>query len=517
MKKIILLAVISCLIITYSNAQGYKIKVKIKGCENQQLILGHHKNASLIPDDTVTTDNKGFGTFQGKQPLKQGMYFIFLPTKSYFDFILGEDQDFFMENDTTNIVKNLKVTGSDEVQLFIDYQSFLIEQTEKMTTLKTKYQNETNAETKKVIEKEMTDISNTYEEYYNKIIISYPNFFFTKFLKATRDIVVPETIIDRNARYFYYKNHYFDNFDISDLRLLYTPIYENKIENYLDKIVIQDPDTLIKSIDFLLLNAEKNDELYQYMLIYLFNKYAKSQLMIAENMYVHLGEIYAQKAYWSADSFKNDLKTKIVRKKNCLVGNQAKQLQMSFLPLNENEINELKIPLETMKSKGLEIENDKSRTFEQKLPDLSDLIADYMSNFSKSMNLYDVKAKYTILWFMSPDCSHCIKETPLFYKEYVEKLKDKDVVVWSIFLEGNTDNWTKFSKEISDWFDFVNKHQMYEWNNVWNPFDNYRFKYDISSSPILFLLDKDKKIIAKKIGYEQAIEIIFELDKLPEK
>lgn len=513
MKKLILFTVIYSILSIYANAQGYKIKVKIKGCESQQIILGHHKNSNLIPDDTIVTDNKGYGIFQGKKPLKQGMYFVFLPTKTYFDFILGVDQDFLLENDTSNIIKNLKVTGSDEIQLFIDYQKFLIEQNEKMTNLKDKYQKETNSESKKEIENEMTKISNSFETYYNNLVTNYPNFFFTKFIKATREVVVPESIIDRNAKYFYYKNHYFDNFDVSDIRLLYTPIYENKINNYLDKVIIQDPDTIIKALDYLLLNTENDSELYQYMLINLFNKYAKSQLMIAENIYVHLGEIYVEKAHWSADSFKNDLKTKIVRKKNCLVGKQAKQLQMTFLPITEADINELRIPLETMKSKGLEIEKDKSRTFEQKVPDLSELIADYMSSFTKSMELYDVKAKYTILWFMSPDCSHCKKETPLFYKEYIEKLKDKDVQVWAVFLEGNTDNWNKFSNEISDWFDFIIKHQMYEWNNVWNPFDNYRFKYDISSSPILFLLDKDKKIIAKRIGYEQAVEIILELEK----
>jgi len=51
---------------------------------------------------------------------------------------------------------------------------------------------------------------------------------------------------------------------------------------------------------------------------------------------------------------------------------------------------------------------------------------------------------------------------------------------------------------------------MQKWLNVWEPFgySQFRDKYDISSSPVLYLLDKDKKIIAKNIGWDQAIDLI---------
>ena len=49
---------------------------------------------------------------------------------------------------------------------------------------------------------------------------------------------------------------------------------------------------------------------------------------------------------------------------------------------------------------------------------------------------------------------------------------------------------------------------MDEWTNVWNPFDMFRRNFDIQSSPVLYVLDKEKKIIAKRISYEQAIEMI---------
>ncbi len=37
---------------------------------------------------------------------------------------------------------------------------------------------------------------------------------------------------------------------------------------------------------------------------------------------------------------------------------------------------------------------------------------------------------------------------------------------------------------------------------------NYRQLYDVYQTPILYLLDKDKSIIAKKLSYQQVDEVI---------
>ena len=514
MKRLIL-TVIVLIFLGQAWAQGYKIEVKMKQLPNEQLILGHHKNDNLIPDDTITLNSKGYGVFKGKKPLKEGLYFIFLPSKTYFDIIIDKDQQFMVENDTTDLLKNLKITGSDVNQAFADYQIFVSEQGQKMRDLNNQYQAETDKAKKEKIKKQMDEINAEYEKKFNEIMTKYGDSFFATFLKATKEVQIPDSITDRREQYLYYKNHYFDNFDVSDARLLYTPFYEKKIDFYLDKLVVPDPDSINAACDWLLTKAQSDPDLYKYMLIHLFNKYARSQMMIAENVYVHLADIYIEKATWSTDSFKNELKTKLVRKKNCLIGNQAKPLRMSVLPKDSAAIENLRIPLADIKQRGLEIEKDTSRTFDEKLPDLSQLVAEYLAYFPDEMDLYNEHHKYTILWFMTPECSHCRHDTPLFYKEFNDKLKNVDVVVWSIFMEGNLDNWAKFTKEINDWYDFVEKHHFYsdKWYNVWNPFANYRFKYDISSSPVLYLLDENKKIIAKRIGYEQAIEIIQDLEK----
>jgi hypothetical protein len=54
------------------------------------------------------------------------------------------------------------------------------------------------------------------------------------------------------------------------------------------------------------------------------------------------------------------------------------------------------------------------------------------------------------------------------------------------------------------WVDFVNEHGFYEWHNVWTPMSiAYKDLYNVYSTPTIYILDKDKKIIAKKLGPEQ--------------
>ncbi len=511
MKKIIVFLFAGIFFYSLATAQGFKIEFQIKGLNNQQVILGHHKDKNLIPDDTVMTNSKGYGVFKADTMLRNGLYFLFLPSTRYFDFIVGTEQKFFIKTDTADLIKHLKIEGSKENEIFLEYQDLLFSHNQEIMDLQKQLKNAKDNEEKEKIKKQIDKKIDEVNQYYERIVKEYPNLYVTKFIKGSREIEVPKTIKDKKAQYYYYRNHYFDNFDF--IALLYTPYYFEKIDNFLDKVLIQDPDTLNAEIDKILAKARPDAETYRTVLIHLFNKYAKSQMMIAENVYVHLAEIYIRDAYWSDKKFIERLKTKIARKKNCLIGHKAHNMVLNILPNDSAAIEALRMPLEDMKIKGLEIEKDNSRTFEEKIPELSALIAEFLSYIPQQIELDTISSKYTILWFMSPSCSHCIHETPLFYKTYLKDLKDKDVTVITIYLEKNTDDWRAFTRDIGKWFDFIEKHRFYQWYNTWNPFANYRFYYDISSSPVLYLLDKDKKIIAKRIGYEQAKEIILDLEK----
>ena len=218
MKRFVIALMLSALSLSLW-AQGYEIGIKIKSIPGDTIILGHHfaNDKRLIPDDTVKLDSKGFGVFKGKKKLPGGMYFIFMPSRNYFDILIDDNQKFTIENDTTpaKFLENMVITGDLQNQLFVDYQKFL-------GKCRTDYEKAKTDEEREAVNKRV-------EDHYNEQITKYPDMFFSKFLTATRDVQIPANITDQNERYFYYKAHYFDNFPVSDGRLLRTALYEPKI------------------------------------------------------------------------------------------------------------------------------------------------------------------------------------------------------------------------------------------------------------------------------------------------
>jgi hypothetical protein len=64
------------------------------------------------------------------------------------------------------------------------------------------------------------------------------------------------------------------------------------------------------------------------------------------------------------------------------------------------------------------------------------------------------------------------------------------------------------------WVNFVNEHGLYDWINAWNPYSyDFKLKYDILTTPQIYILDEHKKILAKKIGPEQVTDILNMLMK----
>ena len=348
--------------------------------------------------------------------------------------------------------------------------------------------NSKSDEEKNKIANQMKAIDAEVKNYKNKVIAENPNTFVAKFIKATQEIEVPEPpkdangkIIDSTFQYKYYKNHYFDNFDISDPRLLRSPIYEDKIINYIDKVIVPIPDSINKEIDMLIAKSRTSPELFRYMLVTLFNHYAQSQIMGYDAVTLYIADkYYIKESTWNDSTYIKKLKDQVAKKLPLVIGKTAPDIRLVFVP-------------------------------SQHFIDAADSIAlkknPYVGAF---FNLTDIKNDFIILYFWEADCSHCKVATPQMYDVF-KKLKDKNVSVIAISCLFGEEGKVK-------WVNFVNEHKLYDWINAWNPYD-YKFKelYDISSTPNIFILDKNYKIIAKRIGPEQCEEIIDHFRKFDSK
>jgi len=462
------------------NAQ-YRIEFQIDPIKNDTLILAHYFNKTFSVQDTGIIDSKGKAVLESLVSLPQGLYLVYLSPSLRFDIIIGEDQTFSMVTDTLDFIHHTKVTGSDENKVFFDYQKYISKQKEITEQLQKEINNPLNQDDSLQARKDLGLINEEVKEYVENVVGNNKDLFVSKFLIAMKEITPPDIHTGDNTdekdplfQVKYIKSHYWDYFDLSDVRLLRTPFYEDKLKNYLDNWIYPVPDSIIKEVDFLIDQSRSDTLLFKYMLITLFNHYARSKYVGMDAVYLYIGEkYYIPEAWWADKKFLTELEEKIRTLSPLLIGKVAPDLQLVSVGSDHFRIAE----------KDTALKNDP-----------------YVGEF---FTLHTIPAKYLVLYFWEPECGHCKTVIPRLY-ELFEKYKGEGLQVVAINILG-------YPKK-AIWVDFINHHHLYDWINAWNPYKiepSYRDVYNIESSNILYMLDEDKKIITKFVGPEQVEEIII--------
>jgi thiol-disulfide isomerase/thioredoxin len=94
-------------------------------------------------------------------------------------------------------------------------------------------------------------------------------------------------------------------------------------------------------------------------------------------------------------------------------------------------------------------------------------------------------AKNYLLIFWSTGCSHCLREIPKVHK-FLEENKKIKVIAFS--LEKNDTAWKGYKNKLPNWHHVLG---LNKWKN------KTARTYNISSTPSYFVLNAEKKIIAK--------------------
>lgn len=102
-----------------------------------------------------------------------------------------------------------------------------------------------------------------------------------------------------------------------------------------------------------------------------------------------------------------------------------------------------------------------------------------------------------ILVFWSTTCSHCLQEIP---KLYEFSLGNETLHVVAVALEDNQKDYAQFATKLTTWTNILG---LKKWEN------EMAREYKINSTPTYFILDKDKKIIAKPEHFED-VKAYFE-------
>jgi len=472
MKRIAFFSTLFISSLSFAQRPGYEIKVSFKPFKNQYIYLGHYEGKQLPIIDSVRVNDKSEGIFKGEKNLGGGVYLIGYPNKKgFFEFLVGKDQHFSVKADTTHL-QNLVFTKSPDNDLFISYQKVMSVNGKKIDSAQKLLPLAKNKKDSSAINDFIVKTNKAIKDYRLGIIKKHPDATLSFLLKLLQEPEIPPASqhpggkYDSLYAYNYFKSHFWDGINFYDDRLVRTPVFENKLDKYFEQLVYPNPDSVNKEIDWMLGYASVNEENEKFLLMKFVNRYLNMKYMWEDAVFVHLYEKYfAQKTYaWLTEK---GMKT---------IQDRAYNLMANILGSPAADID---------------------------LPDTT----------GKNLTLYSLTSPYTIVVIWDPTCGHCKEIVPRVDSLYEHKWKVEGVSIFAMAKETDGNK--------NDWLNFIRQHHLGEWANVYYSkadekarvdagVPGYSQLYDVLSFPTLYLLDKDKRIIAKKLSLEQINDVLQE-------
>lgn len=471
MKKLILIPF--TLLATLVFAQpGYEIKVVLKPYTNQYVYLGHYSGKQLPVIDSVKLNAKSEAVFKGPKELGGGIYLVAYPDrKTFIEILVDKKQHFTVIADTANSNKKNKFVNSPDNELFAAYQQKMAAEGKNIEAAKNGLLTASHTDSIKLNE-QLKKTNDNISSYRKKVIADHPSTLLATLMRLMEEPVVPSAAQHPGGRYDsafayrYFKDHYWDGVNFFDDRLTRTPasLFEERIDKYYNTLVFPAADSVIKELDWMLGYASINKEMSRVLLVKFITRYLDMKYMWEDAVFVHLYQKYfAQREYdWLTPQGKKLITERAYNLMANILGNPAENIA---------------------------------------LPDSAGTLT----------MLYADTARYTIVCFWDPTCGHCKETLPKLDSMYRSKWKASGI---KIFAVGKETDGTK-----KDWTDFIRQHQLQDWIHVYyskdeekarvnNNIPGYSQLYDAQTVPAIFLLDKDKRIIAKKLTWEQTDDIL---------
>lgn len=471
MRSIILLSVLLMSVSSWAQT-GYKIDFKIKGLKDTTAYLGYYYGESTYVTDTAKVNHEGEFSFSGKKALLQGVYLLVMNKTKIFDLVVSHDQTFALETNTEDYVKNMKVTGDQDNTLFFENMIHNMERGKEADPFVKLIQDSTvQEENKKEARESFNNITKKVIAYQDDIIKQHPTTLTARILKANKNIEVPEAPklangkTDSTFQFRYYKEHYWDNFNLADDAMIRMPrpFYMEKLKDYLTRMVAPQSDSLMKEINKLASIARRNQETYKYLVWMCVVHYQNPEIMGLDAVYVQLFDKYfasKEMDFWINEKTKKNLKDHADQLRLSLIGQTAPNLIMQDQNLQPK-------------------------------------------------NMYDIKKKYTILFIFDPDCGHCREETPKLVSFYNAHKIKFDLEVYAVSADTSMKKMRDYIKEMKMPWITVNGPRSYV--------GSYQKLYDAAQTPSLFIIDNKKKIIAKKPPIEKLDDFLTNYEMVQKK
>ncbi len=457
MKKILSLLFLVLPVFIFGQKSTHNIKVVIDGYPDSTLYLAYYYGNKVKLADTAFSHNATF-VFNGKQNLHGGIYIVVSQQKSkLFEFVLNQKQRFTLKTDTANYSLDLTSKGSPENKLFYAYLKYNESVYSKIKILSDSLKKQHGTGDTDKLRTQISNLKEKSKAYRLKMIAENKGTFVAVLLTAMREVEIPDSVknsSDSTASFYYYKNHFWDYFPLNDGRLLRTPLFDKRIKEYFNNLVALQVDSVITAIDYVTGLAEPDDDVVSYLVWYFTSEYQNPKYMGFDKILVHLVDNYFSKRNieFTTPSVLESLQKRADVLRKLLIGKEAPNL----------------------------------------------IVVDTAGNYKSFLSMPN---KYTVLLFWDYKCSICKREIKALKKMMAEH-PPYDIGIFAVNTNGNLKMWKKT----------IHDRHLESWTNVngtRSVTKDFHDLYDVNGTPVLYLLDSNKHIIAKKL---KADKIVLFLD-----
>ena len=459
MKHKLLLLLLLLPVVAFAKPSGYKFTLQIDGNKDSMMVLGYYYAQHIMVFDTAYNNGHGRFSFSGDHDMPPGLYYFSNAKGRFVDFVVYHEKlNFKFHTDDRDWTRNMTVTGSKENTVFYNFHratSTIYDEIEaaKGTMDSAEYVNYRRNQYHRIDTIRMQTIE------------QHPAAMLSKMMTATKDPLPPPDTLSQNDRYFWFMHHYFDNFPIDDDFIIRTPkaVFYQRVTDYVDKHMHGlPPDKICPLLDSLIDRAEPAPEVYRWLVQNITEKYLQSNVMVYDEVYVHLVQRYfaTGKASWYSPSVIDEQVERATKWERILVGRVAPELIL-------------------------------------------------FDTLHRPASLHHMPGNYTLLLFWSPTCGHCRDIIPAVYKVFDRVADSLNITAFAILTEPD-------ETTIGKWKEFLANHNMTNprWINLNGAEANvdWREVYDITTTPQIFLVEnKEHKFIAKKLNADLFEQICKQL------
>ncbi len=432
-----------------------RMEITITGTSGKKIFLANYYGNQLFYTDSAVADAQGLSVFARKSGYKPGLYVV-LPGQGRLEVVVNEPL-VKMTTASGDLLGNLRVIESRENTIHhVDRKA-------------------ANGLAEPERTKRLNDLADANKGTFAAELIRMD------MEPEKLEIKRPDGTPDSAATTDRYRTHFWDNTDLTDNRIVGTPVFQNRLEVLLAVGLPQKPDPISNYLDSLIIRAGQAEDVKRFIVSLATKKYADlpTQGLGAVNVkvarrYVCTAPDNKPAADWKPEETWRKICQKAARKASLLIGAKTRDI----------------------------------------------VLAD--TTGKKWISLHAMPQSCVIVALWGPHCSHCKQSIPLLYEKYMSELKALDVGVYAV---AETTDGELFN----DWKKFVKENRL-DWTNVGVPWPeykdwrtnaerlkgsptsreslNYPETWEMTGTPKFYVLDKERRMVSQPASLNDLFEVV---------